>query len=162
MTATAIAADETIALTRHEQAAEIIASSVRWSAATGAIPVPLADTAALAVVQARMIMDLSELYGERASKEAARAIVSVLLGSLLPSVGAGAVISSTLKMTPIVGALGGMLAMAVLGSAATYAIGKVFVRHFEGGGTLSSFKADAIKDELKEEFAKGKAKATQI
>lgn len=162
MSAAVLATEENILPSRHEQAGDIIASAVRWSAASGAIPLPIVDSVALAVVQTRMIMDLSELYGERASKETARGLVSVLLGTLLPSVGAKAVISSTMKMTPIIGVVGGMATMALLGSAASYAIGKVFVRHFENGGTLTSFDAGSIKDELKEEFAKGKAKAAQI
>jgi hypothetical protein len=44
------------------------------------------------------------------------------------------------------------------GSAATYAIGKIFVRHFEADGTLASFSAEAVEADLKQEFATAKTK----
>ena len=39
-----------------------------------------------------------------------------------------------------------------LSAAATYAIGKVFVNHFEGGGTLANFSPEAVKADLKREY----------
>lgn len=143
---------------RHEAAAEIITSAMGWSAAAGAVPVPILDIAALAVVQTRMVMDLTELYGERLGQQSARALVSILLGTIIPGALTGGIVGSVVKSAPFVGTLVGMGSLAALGAAATYAIGKVFVRHFEGGGTLATFDAKSIKSELKAEFEKAKAK----
>jgi len=139
---------------RHEAAARIISSAARWSAASGAIPVPVVDMVALAGVQTKMIVDLSRLYGQPESGEVARGLVSVLLGTLLPGGAAGALVSSGSKLVPGWGWVIGMASLSALGAAASYAIGKVFVRHFEGGGTLASFSAEAIKGDLKAEFSK--------
>jgi hypothetical protein len=48
--------------------------------------------------------------------------------------------------------------MAAGGSAATYAIGKVFLSHFEKGGSIDDLDADAKANEMKEavEIAKKK------
>jgi uncharacterized protein (DUF697 family) len=143
---------------RHELAAKIISSAVAWSAGAGAIPVPIIDLVALAAVQTRMLIDLSELYGQAFRKESARATVSVLLGTLLPGTVTGALIGSAAKTVPVTGTLAGMASMATFGAAATYAIAKVFVRHLEGGGSLASFSPQAVKDDLAAEFAKGDAK----
>lgn len=143
---------------RHEEAGKIISSAMSWSAASAAIPVPVLDLVALGGVQTRMIIDLSRLYGHSASSETARGIVSVLLGTLLPAGAAGAIVGSGTKFVPGWGWLIGFASLAALGAAASYAIGKIFVRHFEGGGTLADFDASAVTDDLKEEFAKGKGK----
>jgi uncharacterized protein (DUF697 family) len=142
-----------------DRAGEIISSSVKWAAAAGAVPVPFLDTVALAVVQAKMLMDLSEVYEQKLSKDAAEGLVSVLLGSLLPTAATGMLVGSTIKYAPVVGTIAGMATMAALGSAATYAVGKVFARHLVKGGTVSNFSADAIKNELKSEFENAKSKA---
>jgi uncharacterized protein (DUF697 family) len=143
---------------RLGEAARIIASATRWSAATGVIPVPLLDLAALAGVQASMIARLANLYGETLSDNAARSIVSVLLGTLLPANLAAGVVGSTVKLVPGAGYFIGTASMVALSAAATYAIGKVFVGHFEGGGTLATFSADAVKDELKREYQSARAR----
>ena len=142
----------------HERAAEIISSSVRWSAAAGAVPLPILDLVALGVVQAKMISDLSQAYGQPVNAEAAKSVVSVLLGTLLPAGVTGALLGSGSKTVPMVGTVLGMVSMAAFGAAATYAIGKVFVRHFEKGGSLESFSAEAVKEELKAEFSRAKDK----
>ena len=144
----------------HERAAEIISSSVRWSAAAGAVPLPLLDLVALGVVQAKMISDLSQAYGQPVNAEAAKSVVSVLLGTLLPAGVTGALLGSGSKTVPMLGTVLGMVSMAAFGAAATYAIGKVFVRHFEKGGSLESFSAEAVKEELKAEFSRAKDKQT--
>ena len=144
----------------HERAAEIISSSVRWSAAAGAVPLPILDLVALGVVQAKMISDISQAYGQPVNAEAAKSVVSVLLGTLLPAGVTGALLGSGSKTVPMVGTVLGMVSMAAFGAAATYAIGKVFVRHFEKGGSLESFSAEAVKEELKAEFSRAKDKQT--
>lgn len=143
--------------TRHDRAAAIISSAVAWSAAAGAVPLPLIDMVAVGAVQAKMVVDLSNLYGESASKEAARGLVSVLLGTLVPAGVTGSLLGSGSKLVPVA-ALVGMASMAAFSAAATYAIGKVFVRHFEKGGTLNDFSADAVKEEFKQDFADAKSR----
>ena len=141
----------------EDTAANIIVSAMKWSVAASIVPIPVIDIMALAAVQTRMVVDLSELYGEKINKQSARALVSVLLGSLFPGVAAGMVSVSLFKVAPVIGTLAGAGAMAGLGAAATYAIGKVFVKHFEQGGTVASFDAADVKSELAAEFKKSKS-----
>ncbi|MFM8442643.1 MAG: YcjF family protein [Methylococcus sp.] len=136
-----------------KKAGEIIASACKWSAATAVIPMPLVDVAALAAVQASMVSEIAKLYGQSYSGDAAKSTVSVLLGTLLPSA-----LLNGIKFTPGVGAIVGVASHAVVGAAASYAVGKVMVRHFENGGTVASFDAQSVGDELKMEFASAKGK----
>lgn len=138
---------------RLDDASELIVSAAKWSAAAALVPVPYVDLAALAAVQTKLILDLSDLYGEKPSKQAVNGVVSVLLGTLLP-IGASQVAVSVLsKFIPGYGTALGAASMAGFGSTATYAIGRVFVRHFENGGSLTTFSVENVKSELKKEFA---------
>lgn len=163
MTATTIDAEATVIhqspVSRLDKAGEAISSATKWSAAAALVPVPYVDLAALAAVQGNMIINLAEIYGERPSKEIVSGIVSVLLGTLLPANLTAATIGATAKFIPGYGSLVGAASLAAFGAAATYAIGKIFVRHFEHGGTIATFTAENVKDELKAEFAKASDKA---
>jgi uncharacterized protein (DUF697 family) len=134
------------------RASEVISSSVKWSIGAGLVPFPVLDLVALGAVQTRMLIDLSEVYGQPFGKEAANTIVSVLLGTLVPGAAAGAVMGSAIKTAPLGGTLAGMVSMSAFGAAATYAVGKVFTRHLAGGGRIGDFSAESIKEELKAEF----------
>jgi len=153
------ATSETISLAdRDVKVATIIKTAATWSVASAAIPLPWVDLAALAGVQTKMIIDISDQYGQKASREVVRGAVSVLLGTLIPAGAAGAMLSSGLKMIPGLGSIAGFASLAALGAAATYAIGKTFTKHFEAGGTISSFSAEEVTEDLKEEFSKSKGK----
>ncbi len=143
-----------------DRVGEIISSSMKWSAAAGLVPVPYLDLIALGAVQTRMLIDLSEAYGQSFGKEAANSVVSVLLGTLVPGLAAGAVMGSTLKVLPLGGTIAGIASMAAFGAAATYAVGKVFARHLASGGKPSNFSPEAIADDLKAELNKAKGRAT--
>jgi len=139
---------------RLDNAGKLIASASRWSLAAALIPVPYLDMAALAGVQTKLVMDLAELYGEKASKEVVSGAISVLLGTLVPVGAAHAAVGATAKFFPGVGTIIGSVSMAAFGAAATYAVGKVFVRHFENGGTMSNLGEAKLQAELKKEFVK--------
>lgn len=162
MTATTIDAEATVIHTedsRLDKAGEIIASATKWSAAAALVPVPYLDLAALAAVQGNMVVNLAQVYGESVTKQTVSGVISVLLGTLLPANLATATVGATAKFVPGFGTLVGVASLAAFGSAATYAIGKVFVRHFEHGGTVATFTPEAVKEDLKAEFAKAADKA---
>jgi uncharacterized protein (DUF697 family) len=135
-----------------EKAAGLISSASKWSAAAGFIPVPYVDLAALAAVQVKMVNEIAELYGTSATNEWVRTTVSTLLGTL---VGAGLAVplaASTAKLVPVLGSVAGGIGMGLSGAASTYAVGKVFVNHFENGGTLEDFSVEAVKEGLKSAY----------
>ena len=67
---------------------------------------------------------------------------------------AGKMTTSVLsKFMPGMGSAIGTVSLATFGASATYAIGKVFVRHFENGGSFATFSAKDIQEDLKKEFA---------
>ena len=141
----------------HAEAARVISTAVKWSAAAAIVPVPYIDLLALGAVQVKMVRDLAQVYGLEAEGETLKGVISALLGTLAPAAVSGGLLGSALKVIPVGGTIVGSVGLAAFGSAATYAIGKIFVAHFDQGGTVKSFSAEAIEADLKKEFAAAKA-----
>lgn len=141
---------------RLDAAARILSRYSAWSVAAGAVPVPIVDVAALAVLQTKMIADLAELYEKPVSLESVRTVISVLLGILVPMSASDVVGRVAGFSIPGVGPLVNIVSMAAFSGAATYAVGRVFVRHFEGGGSLFDFSVDAIRKDLQHEFTRAR------
>jgi uncharacterized protein (DUF697 family) len=141
-----------------EPAHEIINNATKWSAAAAVVPVPYLDLIALGAVQLNMVRDLGKLYGQYTTDKVIKSAIGALLGTLGPAVVSAGILGSSLKLIPVSGTLLGSAGMAAGGSAATYAIGKVFLSHFEKGGSIDDLDADAKANEMKEavEIAKKK------
>jgi len=148
-TATVVEVQE---LTKEDQCNKLINSASTWAAAATLIPVNGVDMAALAAVEANLIINISAVYGEKLPKYAVSGVISTLLGTLVPMYGAKLTIPFLLKWIPF-GNLVGAATMAGFGAAATYAIGKVFVNHYENGGTFGTFNASTASTQLKSDFA---------
>ncbi len=140
----------------HSKAAKIISSAVKWSAGWAAIPLPYVDLIGLAFVQVKMVRGLAIIYGVNPNDQTLQGVISALLGTMASTTISTTFIGSSLKFLPGGGTIIGSVGVSVFGAASTYAIGKIFVRHFEGGGTIASFNANTVKDDLKKEFSSAK------
>ena len=67
-----------------------------------------------------------------------------------------------IKFIPGVGSVIGGMTMAVLSGASSFALGEVFKKHFETGGTFLDFDPKRLKKLYDEKFEKGKKVAEQI
>lgn len=137
---------------RLEAAGKLIASASRWSVGAAIVPVPYLDLALLASVQTKLIVSLASLYDQKLSKQTVTGVITLLIGTLAPSGAARLTTSVLSKFLPGFGSAIGTVSLATFAASATYAIGKVFVRHFENGGSFSNFSSKAVQDELKKEF----------
>jgi len=101
----------------------------KYSSAAGLVPLPIVDVVAIAGVQVTMLGALAEHYGVPYSRERGKTLIATILGGVVPSL-AGQ------QMMRVFGPLAGMASVAGFAAAATYAVGHVFIAHFESGGTL--------------------------
>ena len=67
-----------------------------------------------------------------------------------------------IKFIPGIGSVLGGVTMAVLSGASSYALGEVFKKHFQTGGTFLDFDPKRLKKMYNEKFEKGKQVAEQI
>ena len=148
------------ASTRTEQAMALVKRHALWSAGAGILPLPLIDMAALVGVQLRMLSKLSEIYEIPFKENSVKSIVSTLLGTVI-STSVGASLGSLVKFVPLVGTLAAIAAVPGMYSAATYAVGRVFITHFEAGGTFLDFDAQKTRAYFIAEYEKAKAKTEE-
>ncbi len=142
---------------RTESANSIIKNHMIWSMGAGFIPVPIADLFAVGAIQLDMIRQMCKLYEIDFKQTEGKAIITALTGSGLARLGARAV-----KFIPGVGSILGGITMSVLSGASTFALGEVFKKHFETGGTFLDFDPGRLKNYYNEKFEKGKEMAADL
>jgi uncharacterized protein (DUF697 family) len=119
----------------------------------GFIPLPFVDFIGISGVQLDMLYRLCRIYDVDFSTQAARSVIGALIGTGLPM---QPLLTSGLKLIPGIGTVAGMVAAPALAGAATYALGRVFVQHFETGGTLLTFDASKMKAHFEHALSEGK------
>ena len=110
---------------------------------------------AITGVQIKMIHALCNLYHVEFKKEAALAVVSGLVGGTVTTSLAG-MGSMFLSHLPVVGSWMKYTAQPVLSYASTYALGRVFMRHFENKGTMADIDSKKLATYFKEQYARGR------
>ena len=133
---------------RTEHATKLVDRFAMWAGAAGVIPVPVVDLIAVGGLQLQMVRRLSQIYDVPFAENRGKALITSLVGTLIPtSSGLGA--AEFLKAIPIIGSAIGALITPALAAGMTYAIGKVFMQHFESGGTLLDFNPPDYREFLK-------------
>jgi uncharacterized protein (DUF697 family) len=138
-----------------EKASEIVRTRMYWSLGVGLVPIPLVDFAGLMAIQLEMVAKLAKLFDKPFQKELGKHVIASLVGSVVPTLAAGP-LAGAIKLIPVIGYTTGAVTMCLVGAASTYALGKVFTKHFALGGTLFTFDADKMRDEFKKSFEEGK------
>ena len=147
---------------RLDRAQGIVQRNIYWAVGAGAIPVPLLDFAAIAGVQVKMLRQLSAEYDIPFMEHKVKNVVGSLLSASLSVGGGTALIFSVLKVIPLVGTAAGFISTSIAAGAITYATGRVFIQHFESGGTFLDFDPKKVRERFKAEMEKGKEVATKL
>lgn len=142
---------------RSERVDLLIRNNMIYATALGLIPIPWVDIVAVTAVQIGMIKSICDEYDIDFNEAAAKTFVTALAGSTFAKLGA-----SLIKSIPLVGTFVGGASMAVLSGASTYAVGKVFKKHFEEGGNLSNFNVDSWKKFYEDMLQEGKKEAEKV
>ncbi len=123
--------------------------------AVGLVPVPFLDMAALSGIQIKMLHSLANVYEIEFSEELGKSLTGSLLGGGI-SLSISLNLANFIKIIPFLGLATGMVSMSVFGGASTYAVGKVFIQHFESGGTFLTFDPQQVRNHYAKQFEKGK------
>lgn len=134
-----------------------ISKHVTAASGAGFIPIPVLDFVTVTGVQIDLLYRLCRIYEVDFSKEAARSVISSLVGAAVPGI-ESTLVGSSVKLIPIFGTAVGLFVTPAVAGASTYALGKVFVQHLESGGTLLSFNAAKMKAHFERALAESKQK----
>ncbi|KPA10012.1 GTPase [Candidatus Magnetomorum sp. HK-1] len=152
-----------------EKTDSIIRRHVWASMSVSLIPIPLVDFTALTAIQFNMIRKISKLYGIPLIKSPQKTMKSWILmfasfaddialaffrKTILPTVTLS-LASSFSKAVPVAGQTIGVVSAPIINGAFTYALGKVFIMHFETGGTFMTFDPEKAKEVYEKMFKEG-------
>jgi uncharacterized protein (DUF697 family) len=146
----------------EQHSEKIIRSHVYMSLGIGLAPMPFIDFVAVTGVQLTLLQKLAKIYNTPFSRDMMRNIIWVLVGGAFPASFSSLIRVSFAKTIPGVGHLLGVVAGASISGASTYAIGKVFCRHFAEGGTCLSFDPNDVREFYEEMLREGKKVVADI
>lgn len=141
---------------RFKAAHDVLIYYRRWTIAAAAAPIPLADAALVSGVQLRMVARLAKLYDVPFERVRVVSLLSALFGGWTPYTLATGVAGAAARMVPGVGTLIGVATSVGTSTLATETIGRIFIRHFEEGGTLLDFEPKKYRQALNQAKAAGK------
>lgn len=145
---------------KTQEAQDIVQTSVYYAMGAGIVPIPLFDFIAVTGVQLDMLRRLSNHYEIEFMQSKGKNILGALTGGGVTS-SVAPILASMIKIIPFVGSTLGAVSMPIVAGATTYAVGKVFIQHFESGGTFLTFDPEAVKEFYAEQLKEGKTVATQ-
>ena len=151
--APAVEAEES---TRSDTAHGLSKKYIYSAMGVGLIPVPIVDLAAISLIQLKLLHNLANHYDTPFSKDAGKAIIGSLVGGTA-STPVGMSLASLTKSIPIIGTVVGAASVLLAAGASTYALSRIFIQHFEAGGTFLNFDPAAVREYFAKEFEKGKA-----
>ncbi|MDD5035110.1 MAG: DUF697 domain-containing protein [Methylococcaceae bacterium] len=134
------------------QAEQTIKKHMLAAAGIGLVPLPWVDLATLAGLQLNLLRSLAGIYEVEFSRQIGKSAIGALVGSDLS---VGLAVSLT-KVLPGPGWATGAVSTALLGAASTYALGKVFVQHFESGSTFLTFDPAQVRAYYAQQYEQGK------
>ena len=146
---------------RSSQASNIIKKHVIIVMGASMVPIPLFDLVVLSSMQIKMLYNLTKLYDVPFLRNIGKSSIASLLGGVMPT-SAAMTLSSLAKVVPGLGTAAGIVSISILGGATTYAIGSVFMQHFESGGTLLDFDPKKMREYFSSKLEEGKEVATNL
>lgn len=141
------------------QANKIVHHYIRWAMGVSLVPIPTLDIVTVMAVQLRMLKKLSDHYEMEFSRNRVKSLIASLIGGLHSGLLGGKLVASFIKLIPGIGLFVGTTAMSLFSGAVTYAVGKVFIQHFESGGTFLDFNPKKVKEHFVKQFEEGKKQA---
>jgi uncharacterized protein (DUF697 family) len=143
---------QTLNSLQKQLAMETVKKWSTWSAAAGFIPTPIIDTAAISAIQLKMVHSICRVYDVEFKKEVVIAIITSLVGGAVATTLAGTTQGQVAKLIPGIGTFVSSLVQPGTAYATTYALGRVFIDHFDKEGTLLNFDTSKVKNTFKNQY----------
>ena len=134
---------------RFERSKKIIVKWSRISLLTIAVPNTVLEYVAISGMQARMLQEVSRVYGVPFKADAVKVIVGSILGGSVAYF-LSDFYSSWVRSIPVVGKPISFLTEPAIAYVTTYAVGLVFLEHFERNGSFQNIDLESIKKSIKE------------
>lgn len=145
-----------VRVARLTKAHESVKNYTMSAVSIGFVPIPLVDLAVLTAIQLKMLDSLAKNYDVPFSKNLTKSLLISLASSSI-AVNIAMPLGSLFKAVPIIGQTSGLISTALTGAAFTYAVGKLFIEHFESDGTFLDFDVKKYRAHFKDLYEEGKS-----
>ena len=135
---------------RRERAQTLVQYHSAIAGSVGVMPLPWLDLVVVSAVQLRMLRRLTRLYEIEFSSQRVKVLIAALIGGTQSAL----VVASLSKYIPAVGPAVAGIPAGLAAGATTYALGRVFMAHFETGGNLIDFDPEKLDDYFREQLKK--------
>lgn len=132
---------------RDAEADRVIMNHSLAAAGLGTIPLPVVDIPLVASVQIRMLIQIAGIYGQRGGW----AYMKAVFAPIIIRVGGRALLSSLLKIIPVIGTILGGVIDAAASFALTYGLGQTGKAHFR-----DNLEPEAFTDYAKKAAEEGR------
>lgn len=140
----------------HERAEHAMRHAMLLSFGAGFIPVPWVDVVGISAAQLNMVRTIGDIYGIPFHEDWGKALIGAIVGGASARWVADSAIGTGAKLVPILGNVIAYATLPVAAAAATYALGKIFIQHFESGGTFLDFEPSRVRNHFSHYYAEGK------
>ncbi len=137
------------------KADSIIKNHIIMAMTAGLIPSPVVDMLAVAAIEVSMIAKLAKAYEFPVPRDLVAYKVFVALAGGIGPAYLSVKFHSLVKALPLVGHAVYVGSLSLSGGISVYAVGKIFQKHFENGGTFLSSDNAVIKRFFSEKQAEG-------
>ena len=138
------------------KADSIIKSHIIMAMAAGLVPSPLVDMIAVTVIEVNMIAELAQVYRFPVPHRLVNYKILISLAGGIGPVYLSAKYTYLIKTLPLVGHAIYVGALSLSGGISVYAVGKIFQKHFESGGTFLSSDNAVLRNYFKEKQKEGR------
>lgn len=138
-----------------KQAEALVKKYMLGALAVGVVPLPLVDLAALTAVQLRLLSRLADLYDLEFSSQLAASLIGSLVGAGGTVLAANVSGRVLVHFVPVAGWIVSIASTSLFAGASTFAVGRVFIQHFDSGGTFLTFDPDKVRQYYAEQFKVG-------
>ena len=140
------------------QANHIVRNHCIVSGALGILPIPPLGVALITANGLKMVHKLSSIYGVEFNKELGKSAI----GSFLAACGtfsiSGRLIWGLSTALPVAAPIIGVVTRPIFSTALMYLMGKIFIQHFESGGTFLTLDPKKVRRHYAELFQEGESK----
>ena len=150
-----------VACERQTGANSLIKNYVIAATGLGFLPMPLVDLASFMALQIKLVHGLAKHYDVPFKENIGKSLITSLLSGATGIIGVMG-LGSLAKAIPGLGTLAGGASVGITAGSLTYAVGQVFARHFESGGTLLDFDPKKMRDLFKHKVKEGKETAETV
>jgi uncharacterized protein (DUF697 family) len=129
----------TAASSHAAAAAVIVQEHAALAMVSSLVPIPFVEFAAVSAIHLDMIEALTREFGVDFRPDKAKAFIAAILSGYASRYLGSLLAGSLAKFFPGLGSIVSLVTLPSVAGSLTYALGRVFVRHFEMGGSLLDF-----------------------